>query len=89
MRRKRHLKAGSLADLQRVLWRTVIEVEALLDARPVSSELTLKAAHGLAQLANAYKSVSEVADLEPRLRALERASMERNGIRHYEEPRYG
>jgi hypothetical protein len=88
MRRKRYIKAGTLADLQRVLWRTVIEVEALLDARPVSNELTLKAAHALAQLANSYKGVAEVADIEPRLRALERASADRNGNGHHEEQRY-
>jgi hypothetical protein len=82
MRRKRHLKAGTLADLQRVLWRTVLAVEGLFDARPVSNELTLKAAHALSQLANAYRGVSELADIEPRLRALERAAAERNGNGH-------
>ena len=79
MRRKRHLMTGTLKDMQRVLWHTVGEVEALLDARPPSNELILRVAHALAQLANAYKSVAEVADIEPRLRALERASAERNG----------
>jgi hypothetical protein len=78
MSRKRYGKAGNLADLQKVLWHTVLEVEGLLDARPVSPDLTLRAAHALAQLANAYRSVSELADIEPRLAALEQAA-ERNG----------
>jgi hypothetical protein len=80
MSRKRHIKAGNLADLQRVLWRTVVEVEALLDTRPPSHDLVLRASHALAQLANAYKSVTEMASIEERLSALERATAaERNG----------
>jgi hypothetical protein len=85
MQRKRRLKTGTLMDMQRVLWRTVGEVEALLDARPPSNELILRVAHALAQLANAYKSVVEVADIEPRLKALERASADRNGHGHQAE----
>jgi hypothetical protein len=78
MSRKRHIKAGNLADLQRVLWRTVIAVEALLDTRPPSNDLVLRASHALAQLANAYKSVTEMASIEERLSALEAADAERN-----------
>jgi hypothetical protein len=73
MGRKRRIKAGNLADLQRVLWRTVVEVEALLDARPVSNELTLRAAHALAQLAGAYRALTESISLEDRITALEHA----------------
>jgi hypothetical protein len=78
MLRKRRLKAGDLADLQRVLWRTIVEVESLLDTRPPSHELVLKSAHALAQLAGAYRAVTETADLEARIEALERAA-EGNG----------
>jgi hypothetical protein len=71
MSRKRRIKAGNLADLQRVLWRTITEVEALLDARPPSTDLVLRAAHALVQLAGAYRGVVEMTDIEPRLKALE------------------
>jgi hypothetical protein len=80
MIRKRRIKAGNLAELQRVLWRTVLEVEALLDTRPPSTEVVLRCAHALAQLAGAYKGVVEVADIEARLSALEQAAAaDRNG----------
>ncbi len=71
MRRKRRLKSGDLSDLRRVLWRTIVEVEALLDTRPPSNDLVLKSAHALAQLAGAYTKLVETADLETRLAMLE------------------
>ena len=73
MRRKRRLKSGNLADLRRVMWRTIVEVEALLDARPPSNDLVLKSAHALAQLAGSYTRLVETTDLETRLQALEAA----------------
>jgi hypothetical protein len=80
MARKRRTKPGNLDDLRRVLWRTIMEVEALLDTRPPSSELVLKSAHALAQLAGAYRAITETADLEARIVALE-IDAERNGHR--------
>jgi hypothetical protein len=71
MRRKRRLKSGDLSDLRRVLWRTIVEVESLLDTRPPSNDLVLKSAHALAQLAGAYTKLVETADLETRLATLE------------------
>jgi hypothetical protein len=71
MRRKRRLKAGDLADLRRVLWRTIVEVESLLDTRPPSNDLVLKSAHALAQLAGSYTRLVETADIEARLAKLE------------------
>jgi hypothetical protein len=71
VRRKRRLKSGDLSDLRRVLWRTIVEVEALLDTRPPSNDLVLKSAHALAQLAGAYTKLVETADLETRLAMLE------------------
>jgi hypothetical protein len=73
MARKRYRKPGDLTHLRTVLWRTILEVEALLDARPPSSELVIKSAHALAQLAGSYTKVVETADLEARLQALETA----------------
>jgi hypothetical protein len=81
MPRKRHLKAGNLADLQRILWATIVEVEALLDARPPSNDLVLKSAHAIAQLAGAYRGICEVVDFESRLAKLESAAATRRDDR--------
>jgi hypothetical protein len=78
MVRKRRHKPGNLDDLRRVLWQVILEVEALLDTRPPSHELVLKSAHALSQLAASYRAVTETADLEQRIQALEHAA-ERNG----------
>jgi hypothetical protein len=80
MARKRRYKPGNLDDLRRVLWRTIMEVETLLDTRPPANDLVLKSAHALAQLAGAYRAVTETADLEARIVALE-IDAERNGHR--------
>jgi hypothetical protein len=74
MARKRRRKPGDLLQLRAVLWQTIIEVEALLDTRPLSNDLVLKSAHALAQLAGSYTRLVETADLEQRLAKLE-ASM--------------
>jgi hypothetical protein len=68
---KRRRKPGDLSQLRAVLWRLIVEVEDLLDARPPSNELVLKCAHAMAQLAGAYKSVLEVVSLDARLTAVE------------------
>jgi hypothetical protein len=80
MARKRRYKPGNLDDLRRVLWRTILEVETLLDTRPPANDLVLRSAHALAQLAGAYRAVTETADLEARIVALE-IDAERNGHR--------
>lgn len=54
-----------------VLWRTIVEVDRLLDARPASNDLVLKSAHALAQLANSYASLTRATDLEARVKRLE------------------
>jgi hypothetical protein len=80
MARKRRHKPGNLDDLRRVLWQVILEVESLLATRPPSNDLVLKSAHALAQLAGAYRAISETADLEARIVALE-IDAERNGHR--------
>jgi hypothetical protein len=77
MARKRHVKPGNLHDLQRVLWAAIVEVEALLDVRPCSTEVVLRSAHALAQLASAYRGVVEIVSIEERIATLERAAAER------------
>jgi hypothetical protein len=71
MARKRRGKPGDLVHLRAVLWRTILEVEALLDARPPATEVVLKSAHALAQLAGAYTKLTETTELEARIAALE------------------
>jgi hypothetical protein len=78
MPRKRRHKAGNLADLQRVLWGLILEVEALLGNDPPADRV-LRCAHAMAQLSGAYKGILEV-NIEARLQALESASnAKRNG----------
>jgi hypothetical protein len=72
-RRRRH-KAGNLADLRRVLWDTIIAVEALLDTRPPSSDLVLRSANSLSQLAGAYTRLMDSIELEARIATLEEAA---------------
>ena len=71
MARKRHRKPGNLTQLRAVLWQTIIEVEALLDTHPPATDVVLKSAHALAQLAGAYTKLVESTELESRLARLE------------------
>jgi hypothetical protein len=75
---KRRLNAGNLDDLTRILWRTIVEVEGLLDTRPPSNDLILRSAHALAQLAGAYRGILEVVDLDKYRSALEQWMAETN-----------
>jgi hypothetical protein len=71
MARKRYRKPGDLTQLRAVLWRTILEVEDLLDVPQRPPDLVLKSAHALAQLAGAYRAVLETVDIDARLTALE------------------
>jgi hypothetical protein len=71
MARKYRPKAGDLTQLRAVLWRTIVEVEGLLDVRPPATDVVLKSAHALAQLAGAYTKLTETTELEARISALE------------------
>jgi hypothetical protein len=82
MARKRRHKPGDLTQLRRVLWEVILEVEALLDEPQRSTEVVLKSAHALAQLAGAYTRLVETADLEARLQALESAMQAGVGKNH-------
>jgi hypothetical protein len=75
MPRRRSRQPGDLTQLRRVLWRTILEVEDLLDALERRPDLVLKSAHALAQLAGAYTKLVETADVEQRLAKLEEASL--------------
>jgi hypothetical protein len=77
-RRRRRAKPGSLEQLTAVLWRCVLEVEALLHEDECPPDRVLKASHALAQVAGVYTKVVETAELEGRIAALE-AAAERHG----------
>jgi hypothetical protein len=90
--RKRRAKPGDLAALRRVLWQTIVEVEALIESPLVDDDgdedprarhaLVLKAAHALAQLSGAYTRLIEGGDLEQRITALEAAVLQRRRNGH-------
>jgi hypothetical protein len=71
MLRKRRLKPGDLTDLRRVIWKTIVEVESLLEARPPSTDVVLKSAHCLAQLSMAYTKLLDETTFDERLTRLE------------------
>jgi hypothetical protein len=90
--RKRRRKPGDLAQLRAVLWQTILEVEALMEAPLVDDygeedprghqALVLKAAHALAQLSGSYSRILESGDLERRIVALEAAVLQRRNGHH-------
>ena len=86
MARKQRRKPGDLAQLWAVLWRTIIEVGALLDTRPPSNEVILKSAPALVQLVGAYRGILEVTDLDKRLTALERRLFAESNNHHGVKP---
>ena len=81
-RRRRRSKPGTLEELTAVLWRTIREVEALLAEPDCPPERVLRTGHCLAQMAGAYRAVTDTLEIEQRIRALEAAS-ERNGTHEF------
>jgi hypothetical protein len=68
-RRKRYRKPGDVADLRRVLWSALTQIEELLaDNDP---QMKIKAAHALGTLSGTYLRALELGDLEQRVRRLE------------------
>ncbi|MPY67810.1 hypothetical protein F8S09_14150 [Deinococcus sp. SDU3-2] len=71
--RKRR-KAGTVEEARRILWRALERAGALADAEEQTPGDTLRVLHAVSQGVAAYVRVCEVADLEARLEALERAA---------------
>lgn len=78
-RNKRRRKPGDLSSLRRTLWAALLTGEELADDADPATRL--RALHAISQLAGTYLKAIEVADLEARIEALERAVAERDGIR--------
>ena len=80
--RRRRRKAGDLEALRREMWHAVWRVGEVLDSPHADVAELLRAANALAALGNAYRGVSETAELVPRLEAIEaRLANERVGRR--------
>jgi hypothetical protein len=79
-RHARLRKSGTIADMQRELWRAVLcAKDVLLDASG-DPATTLKAVHAITSASTAYAKLVEVGELEARLAELEqRLEQRRNG----------
>ncbi len=81
--KKRHArmsKTGTIADMQRELWRAILcAKDVLLDASN-DPATTLKAVHAITSASTAYAKLVEVGELEARLAELEKSlETRRNG----------
>lgn len=77
MARKYRRRQGTLLQTQKMLWRAITAVEAILDA-PDSNAQTLQVCHALSQACSSYSRLLEVGQFEARLLALE-ALVKRGG----------
>ena len=84
--KKRHArlrKTGTIADMQRELWRAVLcAKDVLLDAS-TDAATTLKAVHAITTASTAYAKLIEVGELEARLAELEKSLENRHNGRAY------
>jgi hypothetical protein len=72
-KRRRRATAGTLDELRRELWHATRTIGATLDDPNLTPSEACRVANSLAALANAYRGVTEAADLEGRIAALEAA----------------
>ena len=73
-RKRRGKKAGTVEEARRILWRALERAGDLADAEEQEPGDVLRVLHAVSQGVAAYARVCEVADLEARLEALERAA---------------
>ena len=76
-RRARRSPPGGLDALRRELWHALRRVGEVLDNPNADPADVCRAGNTLAALANAYRGVTEAADLLPRLEAVEELIGER------------
>ncbi len=78
--KKRARKHGDLPQLLRMLWRALLEAQAVLErATEDEAELKLRAVHALSQASGQYVKLLEIGELESRLAALEQAMKGNHG----------
>ena len=72
--KKRYREVGGLPALRALLWRALLEAEAVLEgAGADEAELKLKAIHAISQAGGQYARLLEIGELEARLTVVERA----------------
>lgn len=69
--RKKYRKPGSMKRVRLSLWRTVRQIEGLLDDPDASTDEIVRLTHALTQATAVYVKVHEAYDLERRLAKLE------------------
>ena len=78
--KKRHArlrKSGTIADMQRELWRAILCAKDILLEPSTDPATTLKAVHAITSASTAYAKLIEVGELEARLTELEKAQAAR------------
>lgn len=71
---RRRRRAGDLEALRRELWHCILTLTDKLDETTDTGEI-VKIANAVGTCANAYRGITELADLVPRLEALEAAQV--------------
>ena len=67
---KKRRRPGNLGALQRLLWRTLLTAEEILDDAE-EPDMQLRAIHALSQASGQYAKLLEIGELESRIAALE------------------
>lgn len=70
-RRKRYRKPGDMKKVRLVLWRTLRQLEDLLDDPEASTDEVIRLTHALTQAAGVYVKIHEAYALEQRIAAIE------------------
>ena len=84
--KKRHArlrKIGTIADMQRELWRAILCARDVLQDPDNDTTATLKAVHAITSASSAYAKLVEVGELEARLGELEKSLEKRKNGRVY------
>ena len=74
--KKRHArlrKSGTIADMQRELWRAILCAKDVLLEPSTDAATTLKAVHAITSASTAYAKLVEVGELEARLAEIEKS----------------
>ncbi len=84
--KKRHArlrKSGTIADMQRELWRAILCAKDVLLEPSTDAATTLKAVHAITQACSAFAKLTEISELEARLVELEKSLENRHNGRAY------
>ncbi len=76
-------KTGSIADMQREVWRAILCARDIMLDIDSDAATTLKAVHAITSASSAYAKLVEVGELESRLSELEQSLEKRKNGRVY------